>query len=282
MSGETWSERIASLHPRILFGETWAEADRKSLEYKQARSDSGLGTDWRPLYALMLAGVVLTFLRYTGNSATAYEWIKAQAVLDPYWDDILKSGNVELYAKSWWAGWRVIGYVVVPALFIRFVMKERVVDYGLSLKGIRDHAWIYVLCFVVVVVCVFGVSFDEAFQRKYPMYQQAGRSMSDLMIWECLYAAQFFALEFFFRGYWIKTCEKVMGGHAVTSMLVPYCMIHFGKPYAETIGAILAGLLLGTLVLRYRSIWAGVVVHISVAVSMDVLSLWQKGALPSW
>ena len=177
----------------------------------------------------------------------------------------------------------MIGYVFVPALFIKLVMKERVVDYGLSLRGVREHAWIYVMGFSIVVIAVFIVSFDEAFQAKYPMYAHAGRSYSDLLEWEMMYAAQFFALEFFFRGYWIKTCERVMGGHAVTCMIVPYCMIHFGKPWPETIGAIAAGLLLGTLVLRYRSIWAGVVVHVSVAVSMDVLSLWQKGGLPtSW
>ncbi len=72
-----------------------------------------------------------------------------------------------------------------------------------------------------------------------------------------------------------------MGSHAIWAMMVPYCMIHFGKPWPETVAAIVAGLALGTLALRYRSIWAGFLVHVSVAVSMDVASLIQRGELPT-
>jgi membrane protease YdiL (CAAX protease family) len=50
-------------------------------------------------------------------------------------------------------------------------------------------------------------------------------------------------------------------------------MIHYGKPMPETFGAILAGLLLGTLAMRTRSIWGGVLIHIGVATTMDVMAL---------
>jgi membrane protease YdiL (CAAX protease family) len=50
-------------------------------------------------------------------------------------------------------------------------------------------------------------------------------------------------------------------------------MIHYGKPMAETYGAIIAGVVLGTLAMRTRSIWGGVLVHCAVAISMDVLAL---------
>ena len=40
-----------------------------------------------------------------------------------------------------------------------------------------------------------------------------------------------------------------------------------------SIGAIFAGLLLGTLAMRTRSIWGGVLIHAGVAISMDVLAL---------
>ena len=49
-------------------------------------------------------------------------------------------------------------------------------------------------------------------------------------------------------------------------MIVPYCMIHYGKPMPETLGAIVAGLILGTLAMRTRSIWGGVLIHIGVAI----------------
>jgi uncharacterized protein len=54
---------------------------------------------------------------------------------------------------------------------------------------------------------------------------------------------------------------------------VPYCMIHYGKPMTETLGAIGAGIILGTLAMRTRSIWGGVVIHVGVATMMDALAV---------
>jgi membrane protease YdiL (CAAX protease family) len=64
-------------------------------------------------------------------------------------------------------------------------------------------------------------------------------------------------------------------------MALPYCMIHYGKPYLEANGAIVAGVVLGSLAMRTRSIYAGFLVHITVALSMDFLALHHRGALPS-
>jgi membrane protease YdiL (CAAX protease family) len=59
-------------------------------------------------------------------------------------------------------------------------------------------------------------------------------------------------------------------------MMVPYCMIHFGKPMPETLGAILAGIVLGTLSLKSRSIFLGILIHYSVAIAMDLMALYRK------
>jgi hypothetical protein len=56
-------------------------------------------------------------------------------------------------------------------------------------------------------------------------------------------------------------------------------MIHFAKPLPETIGSAITGLVLGTLSLRTQSIAGGIGVHVAVAWSMDLLSLWQRGRL---
>ena len=67
---------------------------------------------------------------------------------------------------------------------------------------------------------------------------------------------------------------------AIFAMAVPYCMIHYGKPYLETNGAIVAGIVLGSLAMRTRSIYAGFLVHATVAVLNDILALTRKHALP--
>jgi membrane protease YdiL (CAAX protease family) len=75
--------------------------------------------------------------------------------------------------------------------------------------------------------------------------------------------------------------RRAMGAGAIFVMAVPYCMIHFGKPYLEANGAIVAGVVLGSLAMRTRSIYAGFMVHITVAFCMDFLALYKRHALPS-
>ena len=81
------------------------------------------------------------------------------------------------------------------------------------------------------------------------------------------------SLEFFFRGFILNGLRRALGANAIFVMIVPYCMIHYGKPLPETLGAIGAGLILGTLAMRTKSIWGGVLIHIGVATTMDVLAL---------
>jgi membrane protease YdiL (CAAX protease family) len=95
-----------------------------------------------------------------------------------------------------------------------------------------------------------------------------------------LYATQFFTLEFFFRGFLVFAGREAMGSSVIVAMVVPYCMIHFGKPWAEALAAILAGVVLGTLSLKTRSIWSGFLIHVTVAVSMDLAALLQTRGLP--
>ncbi|MDZ7829422.1 MAG: CPBP family intramembrane glutamic endopeptidase [Halofilum sp. (in: g-proteobacteria)] len=127
----------------------------------------------------------------------------------------------------------------------------------------------------------FLASHSEAFTRTYPFYDHAGRSWTDLVAWECIYLTQFLFLEFFFRGFLLKSLAPRLGAVSIFVMAVPYTMIHFAKPWPEAFGAVLFGLLLGMLALRSRSIWGGFLVHATIALSMDLLSLWQTSGWPA-
>jgi hypothetical protein len=47
----------------------------------------------------------------------------------------------------------------------------------------------------------------------------------------------------------------------------------------EALAAIVGGIVLGTLSLKTRSIWLGAALHIAIAGTMDVASLWHRGLL---
>jgi hypothetical protein len=211
----------------------------------------------------------MTFLQYYGHSGSIfYQWFR---------NALPESVYSPVYRHIYWALSCSAAYFIFPLVTIIFTPKMRLRDYGLSLKGFFTHAWIYVALYLLVMPAVIAVSYMSSFQGTYPFYHHTDRSWVDLSLWWSFYGIQFFFLEFFFRGYMIHGTKRALGVYSIFIAAVPYCMIHFGKPMLETLGAILAGLALGTLSLRTNSIWNGFLIHISIAYSMDLLSLWQKG-----
>jgi membrane protease YdiL (CAAX protease family) len=128
---------------------------------------------------------------------------------------------------------------------------------------------------------IWLMSTARDFQARYPFYPvQPGEGLStNLLLWEGAYLIQFVAVEFLFRGFMLHGTKHRFGYYAVFVMAIPYCMIHFAKPLPEALAAIVSAVVLGTLSLKSRSIWLGVVIHYSVAGGMDFAALWQKHLL---
>ncbi len=271
--------RLQQLHPKRFFLETWQAMDREAAEERAARKRDGKGYDYRPLVVLCAGAVFLTLMEYFGMSRTYVGFVERLSDGDNFWAQLSDSQYWRLSQYGWWAGCRVLGYFVLPALTLK-AMGQNIDEYGLETKGFSEHAWIYAFSYGIVFICVVCVSFTEEFSTYYPFYKLARRSWLDFASWEVLYAAQFFSLEFFFRGFWLKACKSMMGSHAIFAMVVPYCMIHFNKPFVECLAAIFAGIVLGTLSMKTRSIWSGFLIHVSVAITMDSAALLQTVGLP--
>lgn len=233
---------------------------------------------------IILASFVLSFQEYYGSSNDYHklEWLVSFFSDNPkdlLFDTFRRGPYARLYRLFYWVSATVLCYLVIPGLYIKLFMKQRIRDFGFSLKGILKHSWIYIGLYAIVLPALIVVAQTKSFQRTYPFYQYAHRSGFDFFSWELAYALQFLSLEFFFRGFLIHGLKQRFGFYCIIIAVMPYCMIHFGKPMPETLGAIFAGLALGALSLFTRSIWLGVAIHVSVAVSMDLLSLWAQGKL---
>jgi membrane protease YdiL (CAAX protease family) len=235
-----------------------------------------------PLVVLTSAVVLLALLEYFGKAPYFGHWLAALegggGRLGPWAAGVRRGPYLELWSCAFWSLSCFVCYLLVPALVVRMVLKERPSGYGLSPRTAFGHGGVYLALYVAVLPLVVLASFGPAFQRTYPFYSQAGRSAFDFVAFESLYALQFLSLEFFFRGFLLHSLKRHLGAYAIFVMTVPYAMIHFGKPFPETLGAVVAGLVLGTLSLSTGSIWGGVLIHVAVALTMDVLALWQRGA----
>jgi membrane protease YdiL (CAAX protease family) len=267
-----------------VFRPTWRRLDIEAQDYRGALLARG-GYDTRPIVVFLIAALMLTIQEYFGGRNTYEDLVKPWLIRH---DASMTPGALvrlakydELYSYAWWAFTRVAGYVLVPLPLYKLVFsKESLLDMGLRMRGFSKHLWLYGACLCFVLPAMWLVSRAPDFGSYYPFYKQSSRSVADLLMWEGLYFAQFFALELFFRGLWLGALRQSLGSGAIFSMIVPYCMIHYGKPYLEANGAIIAGIVLGSLSMRTRSIYAGFLVHITVALGMDVLALWHRGAIP--
>lgn len=273
----------------FFFRRTWRELDVEAHEHQRRTLAAG-GYDYRPAVLFTITSLVLTLQYYFGGREFYADhirpWLREvelqQALLPGGWGRYVSLRRYnELYSYGWWTFTRVAGYVFIPmGLWKLCFPRDSLLDMGLRARGLLRHAWIYLLCLAVVVPALFVVADSPDFGTYYPFYRQSSRSWFDLIVWEAMYISQFFALEIFFRGFWLHGLRHTLGSGAIFAMIVPYCMIHYGKPYLEATGAVIAGIALGSLAMRTRSIYSGFLVHVTVALLMDLTALANRGALP--
>lgn len=268
----------------LFFRRAWASLETDAANMRRDLLAAGR-VDYRPLLTLTLGVLILAMQEYYGQ----YRFY--QETLGPYLAQRLHADTRpavqahfayfgETYGRSWWGITRILGYLT-PYLVWRFAFpRDSLRDMGLRLEGLRQHAWLYAFFVVVMVPILYLVSRQPDFGTYYPMCATAGRSWLEFGAWELVYIGQFVTLEMFFRGWWIRT-TRIFGTGSIFCMAVPYCMIHFGKPYLEVCSAVIAGVVLGSLSIQTRSIWAGVMVHVTVAILNDVLALQRKDQLPT-
>lgn len=251
----------------------------------QLQRENGTSVSIRPFIILFTVSCSLILIEYLGKSPGHYlvqklalkaGWNELAAFLKFYMNE---SANRQLYQLIYWVAIIFIGYFLIPVIIIRVGFREKLRDYGLQWGTFLKDAWIYLVMLGIMFPLVYFASTTESFQARYPFYTpENGEALwPNFWLWQITYFVQFFALEFFFRGFMVHGLKKFTGFYAVLIMTVPYCMIHFGKPMGETFAAIFAGIALGTMSLKSRSIALGVFLHYSVAITMDMTALWQEG-----
>ena len=246
---------------------------------------------------LVATALLMTFRddSYTISFYEMAEWIdslgNSSSAARDFYALITDRLNVGLAGRAYWAIRQCLVFVVLPVFIVKVVLRRPLSDYGLKLRGMTSCWWVYLAMYLVMAPAVLVISTTESFQHTYPFLKVtpfliassdgAGREIATsywprFWIWQAFYAVQFVSLEFFFRGFMVHALRRQLGVYAIFVMTIPYCMIHFGKPLPETLGAIGAGVILGFMSLKTRSIWLGAALHIGVALTMDLAALAQR------
>ena len=261
---------------QTVFLATW----RKVEQDKALTPASGFHREVVGIF--MVTAICLVLAEYTssfkGLMRSLENWF-GKATTQPLWNAYHQHTNPQWVSMMYWVTINIISYLLLPLVYIKWGLKKKLSEFGWRPHATRQDLLLYASCFAFMLPLVMLVATSQMFLLKYPFYQPRAHSnwLYYFLVWEAMYLIQFVAVEFFFRGFLLHGIKKQLGAYSIWIAMIPYCMIHFRKPMPETLGAIIAGLVLATFSLKNNSIWLGVLLHYTVAITMDLLSLWHKG-----
>ncbi len=162
-----------------------------------------------------------------------------------------------------------------------FIGKGKYKNYGLF--QFRFNARIYFYFLMAMVPLLIWAATQEDFLNQYPnlklKYFDKEDYLSYFLKFEPFYLLDFVGVEWFFRGFLILAFSQFIHKETVFAAACIYCMFHFGKPLMECISSFFGGYILGYMSYKSKTIWGGIIVHMGIALLMDIFAIISIFAL---
>lgn len=222
--------------------------------------------------------VIIIFLSVSLLQTISFYFTSRRFFRENLFEQFESFTNLHLIEYLYWFIGDFFTLFILSALIIKFILKENLSDYGLKLGDLKAGLWFSFIFIAVMVILTWFVSATPAFAEKYPLLNIAKKSWSIFMIFEAGMLVYMFAWEFIWRGFMLFGLEKKFGYYSVLIQMIPFVILHNGKPFLETFGAIFGGIALGILALRTRSVFYCIITHIGVMYSIDLISVLRYRA----
>ena len=232
------------------------------LLYVFSKQEKKLLRSWK-LWAMIFFGVALFSVRtwfYQYNIFTQKLPIEYQTVANKYIINL-----------------QGLLFIFIPVtIYWFFADRKKEPLYGFKTKDVLLKP--YFILLLMMLPPIIWAATQPSFLEMYPRVFHLGlpekaeyRTLLSI-IYEICYSVDFITTEFFFRGFLIMAFTRYAGAQAILPMCVFYVTIHFGKPLGETISSFFGGWLLGILAYETRSIYGGIIVHLGIALMMEVVA----------
>jgi hypothetical protein len=180
----------------------------------------------------------------------------------------------KFYSTIYWFSADGFLMFIIPVLIIVLVFRSKPSKFGFQKGDVKFGVYSSLLFFVVMVPVLWIVSGSESFARAYP---QAGHQVRDdisvLLYYELFVGFYMLAWEFFWRGYVLFGLKEKFGYYAIFVQMIPFFILHRGKPEIEVFASIFAGLILGYQALRANSFIYGFFLHWGIMIFVDTISV---------
>lgn len=172
----------------------------------------------------------------------------------------------------WFAGDFILLFII-PAAAIKVIFRQKVADYGFRAGDSALGLKITAISIVPMLITVWFISSMPSFSEAYPLLSASKESWNIFILFEAALLLYLIAWEFLWRGYMLFGLEPAMGYYTVLIQMLPFVILHNGKPALETFGAIPGAIILGFLALRTRSFLYGVLIHFTLLFGIDLISI---------
>ncbi|MBS2031194.1 MAG: CPBP family intramembrane metalloprotease [Deltaproteobacteria bacterium] len=223
------------------------------------------GLDRTSLIVIVVAALDLLVSSYEGSTGFFDAKLRPHLHLASHADSVI--------SHVWWFGTAFVLLLLIPLLVSKLAGGPSARELGLGVGDWRLGLKVSLGLLALMVPIVAIAARSPAFNQQYPFCADALSSWRLLIVYELGYLAYFIAWEFIFRGWMLFGLAPRLGpGLAIVLQALPFSLMHTGKPELEAYGSILAGLALGALAWRTRSMWYGAALHGLVALAMDLFA----------
>ena len=159
----------------------------------------------------------------------------------------------------------IVLYLALPAAGLA-LLRLNPLDTGLRAGDYRRGLiHVVVACAVSLAIVIIGTRLESVGAYYEP------RSTTPLLRYIAERTVIIFAVEYIYRGFLLFGLKRDFGEGAILIQMIPFTLLHAGKPEVETIGCILTGLYFGYVAYRTNSIWPVFVIHLFANVANRIV-----------
>lgn len=154
----------------------------------------------------------------------------------------------------------VIYFAALPILTI-IILRRNPLDFGLRLGNIKVWGFYVIATLIITLPILYVASRSSALAGYYTIPQ------FDVVKYCLETTVYLLAWEFIFRGFLLFGLKDKLKESSILVQMVPFVLVHFGKPEIETISTILTGIYFGYVAYRGNSYWPAFIIHLFINIS---------------
>jgi len=152
---------------------------------------------------------------------------------------------------------RLIYYVILPVLTILIILRKNPQDFGFRIGNIKLWSFYIAITVVIGTPLLYLTSYFPSVSQYYTFHFDCYHFWVETV-------PLLFTWEYLLRGFLLFGLKKKFKEASILIQMVPFVLLHLGKPEVETISCIITGIWFGYVAYRGKSFWPAFFIHVFI------------------